>query len=66
MRIEFVKEECDNQVVYSAEKENETAEAISGLLDGFAIEDVERILQRVRSNYGNAIYRKEFRDQSLP
>ncbi len=66
MKIEFLKEEGDGFISYSTEKENETAEAVSGLLDGFAIEAVERILQRVRGNYRNATYRKEFQDQSLP
>ena len=66
VRIEFGR---DEQMFISpevTEKGNKTAEAISELLDGFTVEEAERIIQRVRDNYGNATYRKEFSDQYLP
>lgn len=63
MRIEFGRDEQMFISPEATEKENKTAEAISKLLDGFTVEEAERIIQRVRDNYGNATYRKEFSDQ---
>ena len=65
MRIEFGHDEPTFIAPGETEQAIKTAEAISELLDGFTIEEAERIIQRVRDNYGNATYRKEFSGQCL-
>ena len=61
MKITFGKDEPE-YIYNDDKKEGETAAKISELLDGFTLEKAERILRRVRNNYGNAIYRKDFCD----
>ena len=58
MKIGSIADDLVYEAVASA-KEKETARAIGDLLDGFTIEQTERIIQHVRSNYRNAIYKKD-------